>query len=336
MLVRIKSSSWRWAFVMAIAVGLLAVEVGRGPQAQEEPATRTWTVCAEGCDFSSVQEAIDVATDGDVVRVLSGSYRENLVIQKAITLEAVPQDDRPVVLAPKDFERPTLLIKRPGVLKALEGVVVRGFEIRGVEWIPKSPLPRAGVTVRIEDVGVVLEDNEIGGGIGVSAFAFGGTRIAIRDNAIVESGAEGIQLIGNGRFGLIGNRVENKFGGLVVGGLARVELRGNTLQNNKIGLVVGGYGRVLAEENAIQFNVVGVQLTAFEPTVEFNRNEIARNIRWGLTLYHPSCVEEFEEEAAFRGVVKGRDNVMFDNGNGNLCPQDYPWPEGFVAKPKSP
>jgi hypothetical protein len=34
----------------------------------------------------------------------------------------------------------------------------------------------------------------------------------------------------------------------------------------------------------------------------------------------------------FHGAKKtfNQDNVMFDNGNGNLCPEDYPWPEGFV------
>ncbi len=327
----------RWVVLLIVLVAGFALGgTFSAGQAQEESASRVWTVCAEGCDFSSVQAAIDIATDGDVVRVLSGGYHENVVIQKAITLEAAPQDDRPVVLTPKDFEQPTLLIKRPNALEMLEGVVVRGFRISSIDWIPGSTSQKPGVAVQIENAGVLLEDNIVYEGTGVDALAPDGTQVVLRDNVILGSGDRGIVLQGNGHFLLSGNRVEDKFFGVGVGSLARAELKKNTIQNNQIGLVVGGYSEMLAEENAIKFNIVGVELVAFEPTVEFNRNEIARNIRWGLILHHPSCVEEFDEEAAFHGVVKGRDNVMFDNGNGNLCPQDYPWPEGFVAKPKSP
>ena len=314
---------------------LLSALTFAGTHAQEPPG-RVWTVCAEGCDFTSIQEAIDIAADGDTVRVLPGGYRENLVLEKAITLEGLADEEEgeTVTVHPESFEEPTLLIRRPGAaLGSLEGVLVRGFVLRTLDLIPGTP-PRAGVAVRIEGVGAVLEGNRIVEGIGLSAFVLGGTEIVLRGNEIRGSGALGIQAAGDGRLLVVDNRVEDKFSGVAIAGLLRAELRRNLIQNSQTGLVINGSGEVLAEENEILFNIVGVQL-AGSPEVELNRNEIARNIDWGLVLHKPACTESFDPKFEFQGAVQGRDNTMFDNGNGNLCPgpEDYPWPEGFVRPP---
>ncbi|MDI9616939.1 MAG: NosD domain-containing protein [Methanothrix sp.] len=49
------------------------------------PATAV-TVCGEGCDFSSVQEAINAAHAGDTIEVHSGIYFEHVYISKSLTL----------------------------------------------------------------------------------------------------------------------------------------------------------------------------------------------------------------------------------------------------------
>ena len=323
--------------VIGLATALTALLLP-GTHAQETQG-RIWTVCAEGCDFASIQEAIDLATEGDTVRVMPGSYRENLVIEKAITLEGRPDEEagKAVTVQPENFEEPTLLIRRPDVLSPLEGVVVRGLVIRSLEMVPGTP-PQAGVAVRIEGVGAVLEKNRIVEGIGIRAFALGGTEIVLRDNEIVGSGAMGIQAGGDGRLVVVDNRVEDKFSGMAIGGFLDAEIRGNLVQNNYTGLsliALGGSGEILAEENQVLFNVVGVELRG-SVEVELNRNEIARNVNWGLILHKPACAELFTPEGEFQGTVQGRDNVMYDNGNGNLCPspEDYPWPEGFVRPPE--
>jgi hypothetical protein len=56
------------------------------------------TVCPEGCDYSLIQLAIDVAADGDRVEVGAGFYSENLRIEgKAIQLIGVDGADVTVV-----------------------------------------------------------------------------------------------------------------------------------------------------------------------------------------------------------------------------------------------
>jgi len=50
---------------------------------------KSLTVCASGCDFTSVQGAIDAATPGATIFVGAGTYDEQVVINKALTLEGV-------------------------------------------------------------------------------------------------------------------------------------------------------------------------------------------------------------------------------------------------------
>ena len=48
--------------------------------------TDTHTVCASGCDFSSIQDAINAAVDGDTISLVSETYTEAITIDKNIIL----------------------------------------------------------------------------------------------------------------------------------------------------------------------------------------------------------------------------------------------------------
>jgi nitrous oxidase accessory protein NosD len=45
------------------------------------------TVCASGCAFSSIQSAINAATPGATITIAMGSYTENVVVTKSVTLQ---------------------------------------------------------------------------------------------------------------------------------------------------------------------------------------------------------------------------------------------------------
>jgi hypothetical protein len=53
-------------------------------------AATTWTVCASGCDYSSIQAAIAASTtlDGDTLAIAAGTYTEaGIAVDKSLTLQ---------------------------------------------------------------------------------------------------------------------------------------------------------------------------------------------------------------------------------------------------------
>jgi hypothetical protein len=50
------------------------------------------TVCPQGCEFSSIQSAVDAAHGGDVIEIGRGTYFENVKISKALTLNGAGRD----------------------------------------------------------------------------------------------------------------------------------------------------------------------------------------------------------------------------------------------------
>jgi hypothetical protein len=50
-----------------------------------EPAT--WTVCSDGCDFSSIQAAVDSASGGDTLSLGAETFYENITIEKDLVLQ---------------------------------------------------------------------------------------------------------------------------------------------------------------------------------------------------------------------------------------------------------
>jgi parallel beta-helix repeat protein len=92
----------------------------------------TITVGPEGCDYVSIQAAIDAASPGDVVEVAGGTYRENLVVDMPIVLRGAGNGtERPIVDAGGSGSCVTIVAD--GV--RLEGFVLKngGFGWAGIE-----------------------------------------------------------------------------------------------------------------------------------------------------------------------------------------------------------
>src|SRR5262245_42242739 len=79
----------RWP--MALLVGL-ALSVGLIIETQ---AATTWTVCANGCDYSSIDVALAVPTtlNGDTLAIAAGTYTEpGILVNKSLTLQGEAAD----------------------------------------------------------------------------------------------------------------------------------------------------------------------------------------------------------------------------------------------------
>jgi len=81
-----------FAFTLALCA-VAAVVVGTANAA-------TYTVCATGCDYATIQSAVNAATSGDTVFVYNGSYNENVNVGTAhLTLEGEGKDKVTVTAA---------------------------------------------------------------------------------------------------------------------------------------------------------------------------------------------------------------------------------------------
>jgi len=108
------------------------------------------TVCPSGCDYSSIQSAIDAANNGDLIEVYSGNYPENLNVNKQITLQGYDTGDgKPIINGSGQSGN--------GITVNAEGVLIDGFEIK--HW--KSIFGGSGRGVVINENNVTIRNCEI-------------------------------------------------------------------------------------------------------------------------------------------------------------------------------
>ena len=81
-------------FIFLLVVGLL---FAAAPTKQAQAATIT--VCNTGgpCDYTTIQAAINAATAGDTITVAAGTYIEDVVVNKAITLQGAGMETTTIV-----------------------------------------------------------------------------------------------------------------------------------------------------------------------------------------------------------------------------------------------
>jgi len=82
----------------------------------------TVTVCASGCDQTTIQAAVDAASDGDIINVTSSTYSENVTVTVAADIRG---DGYPVVNAGTDGI---------GFNITADGANISGFNITGATY----------------------------------------------------------------------------------------------------------------------------------------------------------------------------------------------------------
>jgi nitrous oxidase accessory protein len=302
----------RKAFTLActfLVSGLLATSTCRAGDMTSKPL-----VVSKQGPFQSIQEAIHTARAGDTIRVESGFYRGNLILDKQVTLEGV---GKPIIHG--DGQASVITV-------TADGCVVRGFVIES-----------SGTMLIDEDSGILLksshnqiEQNELRDVLfGIYLFSADHNLIAdntIRGREYLELGERGsgihiwnsrdnvirtnnITLLRDGMYfqnayhtTITGNRVselrygihymfsdDNKFednlfynnvAGAAIMYSHRIELRRNGFLHNRgfssFGILFQDSDDCLVEDNLIVDNVVGIFMEALRRSV-FRRNLIAEN-----------------------------------------------------------
>lgn len=198
----------------------------------------TWTVCSSGCDFSSIQKAIDATSGGDTITVFGGPYEENPVIGKAIILLRLGPVE--VEIKAKDTTEPTILIRA-------EGGAINGFKIT-----------QGKIGIQVENSErVTLTQNTLTGN-GNGAVVLSSTDVTIVQNNIQENRGIGVAIRQNSKATATGNRLADNGSHGVEVLSSWVTLRNNVIQNNEgCGLNVDETASVQQEGNTVNDNTLG-------------------------------------------------------------------------------
>ena len=112
-------------------VHLLALVVLLSPLPAPVDASEnaTLTVCSRPrCDFSSIQDALDAAADGDTIRILDPLHREHAIAVRTSVTIVGRGPDRTVV-QPSDYPNQTVnavFVIHSGVVTTIQEMTIRG------------------------------------------------------------------------------------------------------------------------------------------------------------------------------------------------------------------
>jgi len=173
----IVGNSMRKRALLALLLLLSAVLFSTGLSATIVPAKaaiKNWTVDDDGpADFHTIQEAITASTARDIIVVNSGTYPENVVINKPISLKGMVSGQRPVIVGNQT-------------------VAVVKITANGVEF--------SGFNVTNGGYGDSYGDGMLGGGIEL----FGVSDCDVTNNLVYDNLACGISLV-NANYNMIAN-----------------------------------------------------------------------------------------------------------------------------------
>jgi parallel beta-helix repeat protein len=234
--------------IAALAILALSVSVIDTDPVPPNAVTATYLVAADGTGgFTSIQAAVDAASDGDTIKLEPGEYRESVTVDKDITIVGDSEDaSQVVILIPPDGPQVRLGAHRMNFAFELQdaeasigGLSIHGSGLRTTAFVLRGGEPT------IHDVDIDL------GPLQALPRAFIVTDGQVR-GSVRDSTSNAPALIGNGSIMTLygnattGSDLTNGFAVWADGAHTDVELLGNHVNGISIG--GGAHGSVRDNE----------------------------------------------------------------------------------------
>jgi len=247
-------------------------------------------------NYTKIQDAIDDATDGDIIFVYNGIYHEHIVINKRITLMG---QNRETTIIDGDETGDVIYI-------TADGVSIEGFKITGsgMGW------NEAGIEIRSNDTTIYNNNISYNKGDGINIIRSCNNLIrnniimgnwvyglyirshsnnnTICNNLIIDSSSDGIY-IQNSEGNVISNNViTDGYGGVSLRASSYNSIINNIISNNLDGIVIafGSCNNTVIENNLSYCNTRGLLIkeSSYNNTVIFNT--VAYNGWHGIDCYY--------------------------------------------------
>ena len=246
--------SFQW--ILRICLASATVSVGQAATLTVGPAAQ----------FQSIQNAIAAAHPGDVIEVRAGTYNENLLVDKQLTLIGI---DGPIVRG-----------KGSGSVVVITGgsCVFRGFHVQ-----------HSGSDLQTEDSGILLkssnnriEQNELSDILyGIYFYRSQGNSIrwnTIRGRKELDAGERGagLHLWDSPNNTIEDNTISEMRDGMYIQSCNDNQIRRNHVSNLRYGLHYMFSDRNVFEDNLFENNVAGAAIM-YSNHIEFRGNAFVRN-----------------------------------------------------------
>jgi hypothetical protein len=99
-----------------------------------KPLTTSFTVCASGCDFSSIQTAIDNVSSGDTLNLAAETFTESISINKSLTIQGAGSENTIIQAASvPNIATSRVVTVAPGVTVTIENITIRNGKAAGTD-----------------------------------------------------------------------------------------------------------------------------------------------------------------------------------------------------------
>ncbi|MEM2990653.1 MAG: NosD domain-containing protein, partial [Halobacteria archaeon] len=211
--------------------------------------------------YATIQEALNVSSDGDIIQIDRGVYAENLFVGKSVSFIGTGED---TVIQPLMWTQPTLLIMASNV--SIEGIHLTNgsISIRSM-WAENLSIKNTSIEGNSYGTWLTGSDNSVVMGNmfkenRVHLFLEDAKLTTIHQNQL-KNGTNGILMILSGFNSIIDNILENCEVGLELRNSGDNLIQGNEFTNCSIGIA-----SMIASGNSISQNRVNTTQTFLDLT----------------------------------------------------------------------
>ncbi len=275
-------------------------------------------------DYPTIQEAIYRAPVGGIIQVESGTYPEELLITRSLTLRADTSKGE------------VQLLGRPD--KAVLTIIAANVTVQGFTFVYSTTAVQVFKSMKVNIAQNTFRPT-IFGSLDHAIEVVEAREVTIQDNRI-RGADDGIAVRENAAVEIVRNTIEGSYWGVALYDNAQAVIHHNVITENLFaGVLLWEQGQATITDNNILENVMAGVAVRGGARHSSSENAISRTQGSGVVLrdqVEATLRDNFIEDNAQCGIevtsgvrVYGSANTIARNRAGDLCPPDFPWPPLF-------